>query len=167
MTAPQSSHPEVAAFVDAARAYCAYVETAAALSLTDRLVQAREHLLVLYRAGSHLPEVEAPDGFDAERSDAPPAGWPGLGEHEQYWEVFDPYVADGLVSPSLSDDILDVYADVIRGLRLWDLDVPREAAIWEWRFHYECHWGDHAIDALRALHRACRRDARANDHQSE
>jgi hypothetical protein len=59
------------------------------------------------------------------------------------------------------------HADVTRGLRLWDLDVPREAAIWEWRFHFESHWGDHAIDALRALHRACARDARANDHQSE
>jgi hypothetical protein len=45
--------------------------------------------------------------------------------------------------------------------------VPREAAIWEWRFHFEWHWGDHAIDALRALHRACLRDARANDHQSD
>jgi len=22
--------------------------------------------------------------------------------------------------------------------------------------HFERHWGDHAIDALRALHRACR-----------
>jgi hypothetical protein len=27
--------------------------------------------------------------------------------------------------------------------------------VWEWRFHFDVHWGEHAVDALRALHRAC------------
>jgi hypothetical protein len=167
VTAPLESQPDVIAFVDAARAYRAYVEGAAALPLLDRLVQARERLLVLYHAGSRLPDVESPDGVEATRGDDRPPSWPGLGDHEEYWEVFDPYQEDSLVSTTLSDDILDVYRDVGQGLRLWDRDLPREAAIWEWRFHFEWHWGDHAIDALRALHRACLREARANDHQSE
>jgi hypothetical protein len=167
VTAPLESHPDVTAFVAAARAYCTYVETGAALSLTERLAQAREHLLVLYRAGTRLPEVEPPDGDDPEPSAPPPTSWPGLDEHDLYWEVFDPYQEENLVCTTLSDDILDVYRDVGDGLRLWDSDRPREAAIWEWRFHFEWHWGDHAIDALRALHRACLRAARANDHQSE
>jgi aryl-alcohol dehydrogenase-like predicted oxidoreductase len=31
--------------------------------------------------------------------------------------------------------------------------IPRResAAVWEWRFHFDVHWGDHAVDALRAL----------------
>ena len=60
---------------------------------------------------------------------------------------------------SLSDDLLDVYFDLRRGLELWDQEVPKAAAIWEWRFAFDTHWGDHAIDALRALHRACRQTA--------
>src|ERR1044071_3267580 len=31
------------------------------------------------------------------------------------------------------------------------------AAVWKWRSGFENHWGDHAIDALRALRRTCRR----------
>ena len=31
------------------------------------------------------------------------------------------------------------------------------SAIWHWRYNFEVHWGDHAIDALRALHRTVRR----------
>ena len=30
-----------------------------------------------------------------------------------------------------------------------------ESAIWEWRFNFNYHWGEHAVDALRALQRAC------------
>lgn len=33
--------------------------------------------------------------------------------------------------------------------------AARREAIWERRFHVDAHWGDHAIDALRALDRAC------------
>ena len=76
---------------------------------------------------------------------------------DAYWEVFDPYEEKPLGIGLLSDDLLDVYVDIRRGLDLWSADVPREAAIWEWRFHLEIHWGDHAVDAIRALHRACYR----------
>ena len=55
---------------------------------------------------------------------------------------------------SISDDVLDVYLDVGRGLLAYDAgDV--DGATWSWRFHFDCHWGDHAVDALRALQRAC------------
>jgi hypothetical protein len=71
------------------------------------------------------------------------------------------------VRGSLADDLRDVYSDVRRGLALWDSPAPPDAAIWEWRFQFEIHWGDHAIDALRALHRACRRSGEADPHGAE
>ncbi len=73
-----------------------------------------------------------------------------------YWEVFDPYVNEPAVAGSLDDDVLDVYRDLHRGLDLWDSAAPRAAAIWEWRFSFDMHWGDHAVDAIRALQRAVR-----------
>jgi hypothetical protein len=152
----ERSSPEVLAFAQQARQFCQFVEHADGSSLADRLANARLRLLELYRAGSMLPSVDPPDGVEAGPSPETPENWRGFERFESYWEVFDPYVDEPPVTTSLSDDVLDVYLDLRRGLDLWLRDVPRAAAIWEWRFHFDLHWGDHAIDALRALHRACR-----------
>ncbi len=89
----------------------------------------------------------------------PPGSWQAFEKFEIYWEVFDPYELDQPVAGSLSDDLLDVYRDVRGGLALWESRHDADA-IWEWRFSFESHWGDHAVDALRALHRSCGRDDR-------
>lgn len=143
-------------FVREARTYCRFVEKAAALQLADRLRAAREHLLSLYSAALSLPSVE-PDDRDARPSHDVPTDWPGFEDKDAYWEVFDPYEHDDNepVAGSLADDVLDVYSDIRRGLALWDASQTQNA-IWEWRFHFDIHWGDHAVDALRALHRACK-----------
>lgn len=147
---------ELAAFVAEARQFCDFIERASSFALSDRLRGTRLRLLALYEAGCALPHVEPPEGFDAGPNAARPEGWPGFEKFETYWEIFDPYVDGSPVVGSLSDDLLDVYFDVRRGLDLWKSQAPRAAAIWEWRFHFDTHWGDHAVDALRALHRACR-----------
>lgn len=150
---------EVDIFMREARAYCEFVETASRLSLARRLQTARERLLSLYSAALSLPSVE-PTDTDASPSGDVPSDWPGFEDKDFYWEMFDPYDHDEKqpVAGSLADDVLDVYRDVQRGLALWDASQMQNA-IWEWRFHFEVHWGDHAIDALRALHRACKADA--------
>lgn len=153
---PEHFTPEVLAFVDQARQFCEFIEKACGYSLSMRLSGARQRLLDLYRTGSALPHVEPIEGIDAGPNPGKPTNWVGFDKFEFYWEVFDPYVNEAPVVGELSDDLLDVYFDVRRGLELWDKDVPRAAPIWEWRFHFDVHWGDHAIDALRALHRACR-----------
>lgn len=146
-------------FVREAQSYCSFVETASGLSLADRLRIARERLLGLYTAALSLPSVE-PDDTDASPSADVPANWPGFEDKDVYWEVFDPYDHEDNepVAGSLADDVLDVYRDIRRGLTLWDASQTHNA-IWEWRFHFDVHWGDHAVDALRALHRACKPDA--------
>ncbi len=153
---PEHFTPEVAVFVNEARQFCEFVRKAAGYSLPQRLVAARQRLLSLYDAGTRLPDVEPPTGVEAGPNPGTPEGWAGFDKFEAYWEVFDPYVDEAPVAGALSDDLLDVYFDVSRGLALWDREVPKSAAIWEWRFHFDIHWGDHAVDALRALHRACR-----------
>lgn len=154
---PDQISTEIAAFVDQARRYCAFVEKAGERSLSVRLADARERLLQLYQAGCALPRIAAPEGNGRGPHPARPEAWPGFEDFEIYWEVFDPYVDEQRVSGSLSDDVLDVYFDVLRGLRLWDAESAKAAVVWEWRHGFDGHWGDHAIDALRALHRACAR----------
>ncbi|MBX3215757.1 MAG: DUF5063 domain-containing protein [Labilithrix sp.] len=145
----------VAGFVRAAESFCKCVTSAGTVTVIERLEHARRELLALYSAGAMLPNAERVTEREAPRYPVP-EGWPGFEEHEVYWEVFDPYEESVPVAGSLSDDILDVYGDVRRGLWHWEKGNMADA-VWEWRFSFDTHWGDHAVDALRALHRACRR----------
>jgi hypothetical protein len=142
-------------FARAATAYCAWIESVKAdTPIENRLVTTRELLLELYAAGTQLP-LDPESGLSLEVPRSQPSGWPGFDEHDAYWETFDP-AQDTIVGASLTDDVMDIYADVARGLALWNQD-HRVEAVWEWRFHFDIHWGDHAVDALRVLHRAIRR----------
>lgn len=80
-----------------------------------------------------------------------PGDWPGFHELDMYRESVDPYGWDDETGAgSLTDDFFDIYRDVSRGLIAYDRGEPGSAA-WEWRFHFDIHWGDHAVDALHAL----------------
>jgi hypothetical protein len=70
-----------------------------------------------------------------------------------YGEVFDtvPMPPEQPVVGSLTDDITDIYRDVISGLREYEAG-RRASAGWEWSFGLRQHWGAHAMGAIRALH---------------
>jgi len=145
---------EVIEFVERARAYCAFVESAGVFGSVERLRKAAVLLAELYAAGLQLPDVEPVDIDEKESKVEHPRL--DLGEAETYWEIFDPYELSEPVAGSLADDLGDVYVDVRRGLALYDTNTGdgRVNAIWDWRFNLHVHWGDHAVDALRALQRA-------------
>jgi hypothetical protein len=153
-TEPSSLTSSAARFADVARRYCEYVDNAARLDEKPRAEQARIHLAELVQVASQLPQGKA-DGPDPEDVSMP-ATWQGFGELDAYVTVFDPYVEDAPVTGLLSDDLLDVYRDLRRGLQLYDAGHI-EVAVWEWKFHFDHHWGNHAVDALRALQRVCLR----------
>jgi hypothetical protein len=151
--------PAVATFVWRAREFCTFIHEADKLPLDERMSEAQRYLLGLYTAALSLPSVEPTDYAKPARSPDPPSNWQGFEEFETYWEVFDPYKLAEPVAGSLSDDLLDVYRDIRRGLTYWESGHDARA-IWEWRFSFESHWGDHGVDALRALHRSFGRVAR-------
>lgn len=70
-----------------------------------------------------------------------------------YSVLFDPLPipAEEAVVGSLSDDITDIYRDVVTGLREFEAG-RRAVAVWEWVFGLQHHWGSHATSAIRALH---------------
>lgn len=109
----------------------------------------------LYAAGLALPEVE-PDE-DLARPQVSVPGDITVGSADRYHEVFDPFVDDAPVAGSLRDDTEDIYRDVVGGLELVEQGRVEEA-VWTWRFDQRVHWGDHAVDALRALQRLLGRD---------
>jgi len=57
----------------------------------------------------------------------------------------------------LWDDLADIYRDLKEGLDLFAIATSdaQSAAIGNWRFGYECHWGRHLMRALVTVHEIC------------
>jgi len=92
-----------------------------------------------------------------------------LGRASFYWEVFDPTYTEEEGKPGqgwkisdkepsqgwLVDDFSDIYADFKEELYKIDeigTDKSIEDALWQLKFGFNHHWGNHCINALRALH---------------
>ncbi|MCR9262721.1 MAG: DUF5063 domain-containing protein [Flavobacteriaceae bacterium] len=92
-----------------------------------------------------------------------------LGKDSFYWEVFDPTYTEENGKPGeeweitdrepsqgwLVDDFADIYADLKEGLTKIDqigTDESIEDALWQLKFGFNHHWGNHCINAMRALH---------------
>lgn len=73
-----------------------------------------------------------------------------LAERDGYFLEFDQY-QDGAaaMSGSLADDLTDIYCELKHGLRAFDLDPVK--VLETWFLGFECHWGQHLIDAERHL----------------
>jgi len=136
-------------FVAAARAWCALIESRPDGRQTAEVAAA---LARLYAAGFHVPVVPWSDidDHDDEPELAAPAGWQGLGV--QYYptmlDVLDLQSEQGV--GDLTDDLVDIYLDIKRGLLLHDAGRPG-AASHSWRLTCRGHWGHHAVAALGVL----------------
>jgi hypothetical protein len=51
----------------------------------------------------------------------------------------------------VADDLADIYRDLKAGLWLYEQGYESEA-IYEWKYHFNFHWGIHAVNAMNALH---------------
>ena len=72
-----------------------------------------------------------------------------LGDWDQYCEIFDPNKDMDPIGGSLADDLADIYFDLKEGLELHDSGESEPGqVIWEWRFSFDIHWGEHALGAL-------------------
>jgi hypothetical protein len=54
----------------------------------------------------------------------------------------------------LFDDLADIYKDLSKGIRRFNLGTEDaiKSALWEWRFNFDFHWGEHLFMALTTLH---------------
>lgn len=80
-----------------------------------------------------------------------------LGKECFYWEVFDPaYEKENEPTQAwLVDDVADIYADLKEELyKIDEIGTNRaiEDALWQLKFGFTAHWGNHCINAIRALH---------------
>jgi hypothetical protein len=158
-------------FLASARNFCIYLENL--LPKSDDLSQLELvllNLLTLYSNGLQLKEISAPSediDSDLHESDFKPAfvvidrSLP----FQYYWCVFDPFDFENTepVCGDIADDLKDIYKDLKSSLTLFDLGTmsAKENALWNFKFDFDNHWGDHCANAIYAIHHflgKCKRD---------
>jgi len=146
-----------AEFVALAREFCNWCEGAKSSDAEVLRQEAIRFLARLYAGVLALPVVE--------RNDFP--GGPEISE-EAWQLVYRSFGALPLnyyhsaVNPSIeaeavmgtgdaADDLADTYREIKTGVLLMENGLLDDG-IWHWRWTFRVHWGEHALDALRALH---------------
>ncbi len=157
-------------FVNAAKNYCGFLE-----ETPDDPVQWLQDILNslsdLYSSAHHLPEYDVDqDFYNEDDFDVPSEETSAIMEKVMnllqdqvwYWAYFDPSEpTDSKEEPimgNLADDLTDIYRDIKPGLKAWDSmdDKLLPEIVFDWKFPlFGCHWGVHAVSAIRALHPLC------------
>ena len=158
-------------FWPTAQQYCALVDSRSAVEKSEFLVRAYRMLPGLIAEASRLPLVSFSDDENEEQgatirkiraeTEMKQQEWgqlydslkEKLGDWDLYWMVFDPRTDNEAIHGSLADDIADIYRDLKDGIGLKETNkVPACEIIFEWRFGFTSHWGQHAVNALRTIH---------------
>ena len=153
-----SVDPAVERFVDTVRRYCALAEGAAGEPHQD-IILVRQLLSELHFAAVNLPRVDLGDEEEQESEPISQEQWKQVYNRfnnlplNGYWDVFDPLKEEEKepLYNELADDLADIYRDVKEYLPLYEAGSISEA-VWQWRFHFLIHWGQHLTGAQRALH---------------
>jgi hypothetical protein len=165
------SDPALAAFAGLAEAYCVQVINGDSRSSEDLLSSAHRLLPQIYSAALQLPSTsvlfddgdssgDAAEDSSTRAMSEPVSALPTglsrlaefLGQRRFYREIFDPYsdVNESEVTGDIIDDLCDIHRDLVAGLLQWRQGNTGQA-LWEWRFGFETHWGEHLTSALRAI----------------
>lgn len=149
-------------FLRTVKEFCAFIESTDKADI-EFLTELQRLLLMLYYNAITLSwtnldhnEESADKLSNEEQNEILKRISDRIGESRFYWDVFDP-TNDKDTEPvcgDLADDIGDIYKDVKKGLLNFDVGTiaSKEQAVWDWKFGFEKHWGQHAIDALRTIH---------------
>ena len=133
-------------FVVAAGRFIRFVDDSDALAREAFVREIQPIVLDVYAAGIVLEHDYSGDELEpSERMTA-----------DEWWSLYRRLQRqlgnfDSIVDGSLSDDIADIYRDLIAGFVPFDSGDVGEA-VWEWRFGFDSHWGRHAAHAVYALH---------------
>lgn len=162
MTKKISDTKPVNEFIDIATRFCLLIEKRDEKTAIQVLQEAFSLLPQLCLCGMRLPDIKRLSDYEPTRIPYEQLndlfkslqhkfkGW------DLYKEMFDPYRRTGKkpVYASLSDDFSDIYRDTKPGLQDWETAtaIERLDIIWDWKWGFENHWGEHATGAFRALY---------------
>ena len=143
--------------------FCDFIENFSSKEKVEFLKATRIYLLKLYANALKLQwvdlqsNIEYDDKLDSDKFDKTLLFISErLGDARYYWHVFDPTNRVDIepICGDLVDDLGDIYQDLKFSVLTFNLDKQdcQENALWQFKFGFEKHWGDHCINALSAIH---------------
>jgi hypothetical protein len=150
---------EINEFVEAAKHFCSAAEAGA--SSPDSLIETVSKALVaVYASALDLPD---PQPTTDELFDGPdkPAISPlanqlraAFGEDDTFMTVYDATEPDpdDPYESSLAQELGEIYEDLKEAIALVDQHGVTADCVWQVKFDFEQHWGQHAMHVLPALH---------------
>ena len=149
-TVENSKPDKIDSFCNLAEDYCSYIgNNEISIDTVEKLM---ELLMKLYIAAMDLPNLE-PNTIEEPLSAEDNNFKIQINEQIEpfYWEVFDPYILEEPVCGHLEDDLSGIAEDLLCGIK--EYEAGRYCnAVFEWRLGLYSHWGNHVVNALRALH---------------
>lgn len=162
MTRRISDTKPVSEFIETATCFCLLLENHRQKTQIRFLQEVFIQLAQLCISGMRLPDIKRLIDYDV--PGMPHGQWKDMyqslknkiGQFNTYFQVSDPYDIDDRkpMQSIIADDISDIYQDIKPGLQEWengDANI-RLNIIWEWKFGYMTHWGEHATRAYNALY---------------
>ena len=141
--------PIVHEYYELVKRYCSLVE--GLIISRDLIEELMSILLQLYEKALHLPNLEVRDvavesfvGVLPLKMEIP----------DYYWQVFNLFneeEEDKLCGGMISDDINDIYRDLMQGVAEYEIGEIGDA-VFDWKEGAGGHWGDHAVRLIKALH---------------
>ncbi len=153
----------VVEFVTVASEFCATIEQAGRHLPQENLAKLQKILPLLYLKAAVLPEVERMLDDELEKFvseldyNTHHQKWLGqLGEHDDFYEVFDPNIQFGseTVTASISENLMDIYQDLkefVTSYSIGNEEVMNDSLA-ECTFHFKEFWGQQLVNVLRAVH---------------
>jgi hypothetical protein len=160
MTNRISDTQAVKDFIAISEKYCLLIDNRCKYSNIKILQDSYVLLPQLCSCAMSLPEIKRSVSYHGE---FPHSTWNIIfktmqSKIEQRYDsyfIIDPYENNAKpLLASFSDDLSDIYRDIFPGLNDWGKVSPnvKRGIIWEWKFGYEHHWGNHATSAFKAIH---------------
>lgn len=153
----------VVEFVTVANEFCATIENAARFTPNENLEKLQKLMPLLYLKAAVLPKNEriADDELEKFVSELDynslQQKWLELlGEHDSFYEVFDPNIqfGDETVTASISENLLDIYQDLkdfVTAYSIGNEEVMNDT-LSECIYHFNDFWGQQLVNVLRAVH---------------
>ncbi|MEO8737481.1 MAG: DUF5063 domain-containing protein [Edaphobacter sp.] len=129
----------------------------------EALLAIRHALIELYSASLDLPIApdpeydDLPDRVSSEEFERMRKKTGTYTKDDHFWICYDPFISppEKPLCVSLSDGLADIWRDLKPGLLALAEDEHRSATavFWDWKFGFDTHWGDHAVDSIWAIHK--------------
>jgi hypothetical protein len=160
MTPRITDTPPVKAFIRIAEKFCRLIEDREEFTEIEILQLSYRILPQLCLCAMNLPDIHLSEHYHIKFATE---HWSEIYNSLQqkikngkYYHISDPCDPDDTqpITYCIAGDLAEIYENIVPGIKDWPESnaAVRRGIVWEWKFLYGNHWGEHATMGFRAIH---------------